>query len=105
VETTDLVERLACQRVPHGHERIRVADESRDAIVGSLVEQWQSRLGRQGRLIGVGIPVGTRDEQGEADGNLPYAIPAIHCLVHEPIRGDDGPRVEDRVLWGWESGS
>jgi hypothetical protein len=25
--------------------------------------------------------------------------------VHEPIRGDDGPRVEDRVLWGRESGS
>jgi hypothetical protein len=45
VETTDLVERLACQRVPHGHERIRVADESRDAIVGSLVEQWQGRAG------------------------------------------------------------
>src|SRR5919197_341112 len=60
-----LVERLAGQRVLDGDERISVADDSLDVIIGSLVEQWQRQLERERRLLGVGVPVGPRDEQRE----------------------------------------
>jgi hypothetical protein len=31
-------------------------------------------------------------------------FPRFRASVPAPIRGDDGPRVEGRVLWGWERG-
>jgi hypothetical protein len=31
-------------------------------------------------------------------------FPRFVASVREPIRGGDGPRVEHRVLWGWQSG-
>src|SRR5918995_119972 len=64
----DLVEPTALDRLLHRGERIAVPDGSLDVPTRALIEQRQGELERGRRLLGLRVPVGTRDQQGEAAG-------------------------------------